>query len=166
MRRLVWIKDVFGSKLEILSDYQPVGTIRWQNFISGKAQAEFNGKNFFLKREPFSSRIEVYDGKDQSLLTSFSVSIFNPRCDVIINGKRFELEIRNFWQSRWSWKFNGSDIVTFTSNEFILRDKGYIELFGACNEELEIMILTGLFIRNQFVLMMILLLAVLLIIIL
>ena len=84
------------------------------------------------------------------------VNLFNPRSDVIINGKRFELEIQNFWQSRWSWKYNGSEIISFTSNKFITKDKGEIELSTTCNEEVEILILLGLFVRNQFVLFMLL----------
>ncbi len=158
MEKLVWTKDVFGSKLQILLGKESVGTIQWQNLFSGKAQALFNGKVFFLKRDFLSSRIEIYDGKDQSLLACTLVSVFNPRSNVIINGKQFELEIKNFWQSRWSWKFNGSEIITFTSNELITREKGDIELFSACNEEVEIMILLGLFVRTQFVLLMIILL--------
>ncbi|HOI50531.1 MAG TPA: hypothetical protein PK167_14555, partial [Prolixibacteraceae bacterium] len=82
--------------------------------LSSKAEAVFNGKTFFLKREFFLSKLEIYDGKDQSLLTSVMVNLFNPKSDVILNGKRFELEIKNFWQSRWSWKFNGAEIISFT----------------------------------------------------
>lgn len=85
--------------------------------------------------------------------------------DIVINGKRFELEMKNFWQSKWTWKFNGAEIVAFTSYEFITRDKGEIELFSTCNEEVEILILLGLSLRNQFTLLILLitLLAILLI---
>jgi len=161
----VWIKEVFGSKLEILLGYEPVGTIQWQNMFSGKAQAVFNGRVFSLKRELLSSRVDISDAKDQSLLATVQVNLFNPRSDVIINGKRFELEIKNFWQSRWAWKFNGAEIITFTSNELITREKGDIELYSTCSEEVEIMILLGLFVRNQFVLMMVLLLLLLVLVI-
>jgi hypothetical protein len=166
MMKLFWIKEIFGSKLEILLGNEKIGSIRWQNMISGKATAVFNGKTFFLKREFFLSKLEIYDGKDQSLLATAMVNLLNPRSDVIINGKRFELEIKNFWQSRWSWKFNGSEIVTFVSNEFITKEKGEIDLYSACSEEVEIMILLGLFVRNQFILFMLLLLVLLILIIL
>lgn len=166
MEKLVWIKEIFGSKLEILLGNERVGSIRWQNMFSGKASADFNGKSFFLKREVLSSKLEIYDSKGQSLLACVSVNLFNPRTDVIINGKRFELEIKNFWQSRWSWKFNGAEVIAFTSNEFITREKGDIELFSSCKEEVEIMILLGLFVRNQFVLIMLFLLFLLVLIIL
>jgi hypothetical protein len=91
--------------------------------------------------------------------------MFNPRSDVVINGKRFELEIKNFYQSHWAWKYNGTEIIRFTSNEFITKDKGEIELFTSCNEEIEVLILLGLFVRNQFVLYILLILLILLIII-
>jgi hypothetical protein len=93
------------------------------------------------------------------------INLFNPRSDVVINGKRFELEIKNFWQSRWSWKFNGSEIISYTSNEFITKDKGDIELFTTGNEEAEVLLLLGLFVRNQFVLFMLLILLIILLII-
>jgi hypothetical protein len=166
MKKLVWIKEIFGSKLEVLLGNEPVGNIQWQNMFSGKAEAVFNGRRFFLKREFFTSRVEIFDAKDHSLLAGIQVNIFNPRGEIIINGKRFELEIKNFWQSRWSWKFNGNEIITFVSNEFITQEKGDIELFSGCNEEVEIMILIGLFVRNQFILIMLFLLVLLILIIL
>lgn len=166
MMKLHWIKEIFGSKLEIHLGSEKIGTIQWQNMVSGKATAVFHKKTFFLKREFFLSRMEIYDGKDHSLLATAMINLFNPRSDVIINGKRFELEIKNFWQSRWSWKFNGTEVVAFVSNEFITKEKGEIDVYGACNEEVEIMILLGLFVRNQFILFMLLLLILLILIIL
>ena len=157
MEKLHWIKNIFGSKLEILQGTETVGKIQWENMVSSRAQAIINGKLFILNREFFLSKLEIYDANDQSLLGTVMVNVFNPRSDVVLNGKRFELEIQNFWQSRWSWKYNGVEIITFTSNEFITKDKGDIELHTTCNDEVDILILLGLFVRNQFVLFMLLL---------
>ena len=166
MEKLQWTKDIFGSKLEIRQGNERIGKIHWENMISSKAQAMINGKLFTLNREFFLSKMEIYDANDRSLLGMVMVNLFSPRSDVVINGKRFELEIQNFWQSRWSWKYNGVEIVKFTSQEFITKDKGIIELTTACNEEIEILILLGLFVRNQFILFMLLLLLILLLVIL
>lgn len=165
MEKLRWSKDVFGSKLEIVRGNELIGKIQWDNMISSRAQAMINGKLFLLNREFFLSKLEIFDANDQSLLATVMINLFNPRSDVVINGKRFELEIKNFWQSRWSWKFNGDEIITYTSNEFITKDKGEIEFCSTCNEEVEILILLGLFVRNQFVLFMLLILLVLILII-
>ena len=165
MDKLKWKKDIFGSKLEIKQGGDQIGKIHWDNMVSAKAQAMFNGKLFTLNREFFLSKLEIYDANDQSLLGTVMVNIFSPRSDLVINGKRFELEIQNFWQSRWSWKYNGSEIITFTSNEFITKDKGEIHLATACCEEVDILILLGLFVRNQFVLFMLLVLLVIILII-
>jgi hypothetical protein len=166
MKKLYWIKEIFGSRLEILFSSESIGTIRWAHMFSSRATAEINGRTFFLKRDFFISKIEIYDGKDQSLLAVVMVNLFNPRSDVVINGKRFELEVKNFWQSRWCWKFNGAEIITFISNEFITKEKGEIELYSSCNDEVEIMILLGLFVRNQFILVILFLLLLLILIIL
>lgn len=160
MRKLTWTKDILGSKLEIRQGTEPVGRIDWESMVGSKAQAMINGKLFTLNREFFLSKMEIYDGNSQSLLGTVMVNIFNPRSDVVINGKRFELEIKNFWQSRWSWNYNGEELITFTSHEFITKDKGTIDLATACNEEIEILILLGLFVRNQFILFMLLVLLV------
>ena len=96
--------------------------------LSSQAQAMINGKLFTLNREFFLSKLEIYHSNSQSLLGTIMINFFNTRSDVLINGKRFELEIKNFWQSRWSWKFNGNDIISYTSHEFISKDKGTIEL--------------------------------------
>ena len=161
MEELRWSKQIFGAKLEIMQGDEKVGNIEWESMVSSKAQAIINGQYFTLNREFFLSKLEIYDGNSKSLLAMVMVNVFNPRSDVLINGKRFELEIKNFWQSRWSWKYNGAEIVTFISHEFISKDKGTIELATPMNEEVEILILLGLFVRNQFILFMLLILVVL-----
>ncbi len=165
MEKLLWTKDIFGSKLELKQGNEQIGKIQWGNMLSSKAQAMINGKLFTLNREFFLSKLEIYDANDQSLLGTVMVNIFNPHSEVLINGKRFELEIRNFWQSRWSWKYHGSDIITFTSNEFITKDKGEVELFTSCTDEVEVLILLGLFVRNQFILFILLILMVVIVIV-
>ncbi len=151
MEKLVWIKDLSGSKVDILLGNEKIGYIQGQNLLSSKARAVFNRKNFFLKRDILLSKFEIYDCLDQALLASVVISLFNPKSDVIINGKRFELEIKNLWQSKWAWKFNGSEIINFTTRTLIPEFKGDIELFTTCTEEVEILILLGLFIRNPFI---------------
>ena len=165
MEKLQWTKQVFGSKLEIKRQEELIGKIEWENMISSKAQAMIYGRLFTLKREFFMSKLEIYDANDQSLLGMVMVNLFDPRSNVVINGKRFELEIQNFWQSRWSWKFNGAEIITYTSKEFLTKEKGEIELFTTMNEEVEVLILLGLFVRNQFVLLILLALLVLILVI-
>ncbi|WP_297097941.1 hypothetical protein [uncultured Draconibacterium sp.] len=161
MEELRWSKQIFGSKLEIMQGDEKVGNIDWESMVGSKAQAIINGRYFTLNREFFLSKLEIYDGNSKSLLAMVMVNVFNPRSDVLINGKRFELEIKNFWQSRWSWKYNGAEIVTFASHEFFSKDKGTIELATPMNEEVEILILLGLFVRNQFILFVLLILVVL-----
>jgi len=158
MEKIQWTKEVFGSRLELRQGSEIIGKIQWESMVSSRAQAMINGKLFTLNREFFISKLEIYDANDQALLGTVMVNIFNPRSDILINGKRFELEIQNFWQSRWSWKYHGTEIITFTSNEFITKDKGDIKLATAVNEEVEILILLGLFVRNQFVLFILLIL--------
>ena len=160
MDKLQWSKAIFGSRLEIKRGNELIGKIQWENMFSSRAQAMVYGRLFTMNREFFLSKLEIYDANDQSLLGMVMINLFNPRSDVVINGKRFELEIQNFWQSRWSWKFNGAEIITYTSNEFITKDKGDIELHTILSEEVEILILLGLFVRNQFILFMLLILLV------
>lgn len=92
------------------------------------------------------------------------INLFNPKSDLIINGKRFELEIKNFWQSRWAWKFNGQEVIIFQSNELLSKDKGQIEIYSGDTEELEVLVLLGLFVRNQLILFMLLILFIILVI--
>jgi len=158
MEKLSWTKDIFGSKLDLLQGREKIGNINWESMTSSKAQAIINGRLFTLNREFFLSKLEIYDANSQALLATIMINFMNPRSDVVINGKRFVLEVKNFWQSRWSWKFDGNDIITYTSHEFITKDKGTIELSTPMNEEVEILILLGLFVRNQFVLMILLIL--------
>lgn len=156
MEKLSWSKEIFGSNLELMQGNERIGSINWENMVSSKAQAIINGRLFTLNREFFLSKLEIYDSNSQALLGTIMINFFNTRSDVLINGKRFELEIKNFWQSKWSWKFNGNEIITYTSHEFITKDKGTIELASPINEEIEILILLGLFVRNQFILFILL----------
>ena len=124
-----------------------------------------NGRRFVLNREFFLSKLEIYDANNQALLGTIMVNLFNPKSEIIINGKRFELEVKNFWQSRWSWKFNGDELITYQSNEFISKDKGTIEVYTASTEEIEVLLLLGLFVRSQFILFMLMILVLFLIVI-
>ena len=62
--------------------------------------------------------------------------------------------------------FNGDELITYQSNEFLSKDKGIIEICTACTEEIEILLLLGLFVRNQLVLFMLMIFVLLIIIIL
>ncbi len=158
MERYVWSKGIFKNQLEILHGSEQIGSIVWESLVGSKAHGLIKGRRFILNREFFLSKLEIYDGKSNELLGTIMVNLFNPRSEIIINGKRFELEVKNFWQSRWSWKFNGDELITYQSNEFLSKDKGTIEVFTACTDEIEILLLLGLFVRNQFILFMLMIL--------
>ncbi|KOH43993.1 hypothetical protein [Sunxiuqinia dokdonensis] len=160
MEKLYWTKGVFKNQLQITRNNEQIGEIEWKNMFSSDALATLKGRRFILNRDFFLSRLEIFDTNNQAPLASIMINLFNPKSDVVINGKRFELEIKNFWQSRWAWKFNGQEIVIFQSFELLSKDKGQIEIYSADTEELEILILLGLFVRNQLILFMLLLLVV------
>lgn len=166
MDKLQWTRGLFGSTLKIRRGEELIGNIRWGNMLSSRAQGMINGRLFLLNREFFFSRLEIYDANDQSLLGVVMINLLNPRCDVVINGKRFELEIQNFWQSNWAWKFNGVEMITYSSGEFLFNTMGEIKLFTTLNEEVEILILLGLLVRNQMVFFVLFLVLILLLILL
>lgn len=166
MERYFWSKGILKNQLEITHGAEPIGSIVWESLVGSKAHGTIKGRRFILNREFFLSKLEIYDANNQALLGTIMINLFNPKSDIIINGKRFELEVKNFWQSRWSWKFNGDELITYQSHEFLSKDKGTIEVFTACTEEIEILLLLGLFVRNQFVLFMLMILILLLFVVL
>lgn len=157
MEKLLWSKEIFKNKLIITRANEQIGVISWNNFFSSHAIATLNGRGFILSRDHFLSKLEIQDANNQAVLGSIMINMFNPRTDLVINRKRFELEIKNFWQSRWAWKFNGQEIITFQSDELLSKDRGSIEVYSANSEEVEILILLGLFVRNQLIIFMLLL---------
>ena len=165
MERYFWSKGILKNNLEIFHGSERIGFIVWESLIGSKAHGMINDRRFVLNREFFLSKLEIYDANNQALLGSIMINLFNPKSEIIINGKRFELEVKNFWQSRWSWKFNGDELITYQSQEFLTKDKGTIEVFTASTEEIEILLLLGLFVRNQFILFMLMILILLLIVI-
>ncbi len=166
MEKLVWSKRISGSKLEIRHTGEVIGSISWDSLLSSRAQAMINGKLFILNREFFLSKLEIYDANDRSLLGTVMINLFNPRNDVVINGKRFELEVQNFWQSRWAWKFSNTEIISYNSDEFLFKNRGEIELSTKVCDEVEILILLGLFVRNQFILLLLIVLIIIVLILL
>lgn len=164
MELLYWSKQLFGNKLLLKRGQEQIGIIVWDNFFSSQAHATINGHRFLLKRDLLHSKLEILDVSNQLLLGSVIISLLNPRSDVIINGKRFELEIKNFWQSHWAWSYNGVEFIKYQSNEMLSRDKGQIEIVGSHDEDIEVLLLMGLFVRTQMLLFMVIL-AILLILI-
>ena len=165
MERYFWSKGVLKNNLEIVHGSELIGSIVWESLVGSKAHGMLNNRRFILNREFFLSKLEIYDANTEALLGTIMVSLFNPRSEIVINGKRFELEVKNFWQSRWSWKFNGDELMTYQSHEFLSKDRGTIEVYTANTEEIEILLLLGLFIRNQFILFMLMVIILLLLII-
>jgi hypothetical protein len=165
MERYFWSKGVLKNNLEIVHGSELIGSIVWESLVGSKAHGMLNNRQFILNREFFLSKLEIYDANTEALLGTIMVSLFNPRSEIVINGKRFELEVKNFWQSRWSWKFNGDELMTYQSHEFLSKDRGTIEVYTANTEEIEILLLLGLFIRNQFILFMLMVIILLLLII-
>ncbi len=165
MERYFWSKGILKNQLEIFHGSERIGSIVWESLVGSKAHAMINNRRFILNREFFLSKLEIYDSSNQMLLGSIMINLFNPKSDIVINGKRFELEVKNFWQSRWSWKFNGDELITYQSQEFLSKDKGTIEVYTASTEEIEILLLLGLFVRNQFILFMLMILILLVIVI-
>ncbi len=165
MERYFWSKGILKNNLEIFQGSERIGFIVWESLIGSKAQGMINDRRFILNREFFLSKLEIYDANNHALLGTIMINLFNPKSDIIINGKRFELEVKNFWQSRWSWKFNGDELITYQSHEFLTKDKGAIEVFTGCTEEIEMLLLLGLFVRNQFILFMLMIFILLIIVI-
>lgn len=165
MEKLLWSKGIFKNKLVIIRGNEQIGVIRWNNFLGSNAIATLNGRGFILNRDYFLSKLEIQDANNQAVLGSIMINMFNPRSDLVINRKRFELEIKNFWQSRWAWKFNGQEIITFHSYELLSKDRGEIGIYAANAEEVEILILLGLFVRNQLIIFMIFLLLIIIFVI-
>ena len=164
MEKLLWSKGVLKNKLVITRANEQIGMINWNNTFSSNAVAVLNGSRFLLNRDYFLSKLEIQDANNQVVLGSIMINLFNPRSDLLMNGKRFELEIKNFWQSRWAWKFNGQEIIVFQSDELLSKDKGYIEIYAAGTEETEALILLGLFVRNQLILFMLFLLLIIIVV--
>ncbi|WP_299579046.1 hypothetical protein [uncultured Sunxiuqinia sp.] len=158
MEKLYWTKGIFKNQLHLTRNNEQIGLIEWKNMFSSEALATMKGKRFILNRDFFLSKLEISDTNNRAPLASIMINLFHPKSDVVINGKRFELEIKNFWQSRWAWKFNGQEIIIFQSYELLSKDKGQIEIYSADTDELELLILLGLFVRNQLILFMLLLL--------
>lgn len=162
MEKLYWTKGILKNQLQITRGKEQIGLIDWKNMFSSDALATLNGRHFLLHRDFFLSKLEISDANSQSLLATIMINLFNPKSDIVLNGKHFELEIKNFWQSRWAWMYNGQEIIIFQSNELLSKDKGQIEIYTADCEEIEILILLGLFVRNQLILFMLLILVIIL----
>lgn len=165
MHRYQWAKGFFKRRLEITQGSAVIGYVQWESLLGAKAHGNINGRRFFLNREFFLSKLEIYDATTEDLLGTIMINMFNPKSNIVINGKCFELEIENFWQSRWAWKFNGEELIAYTSTEFMTKDKGTIEIFTANTEEIEILLLLGLFVRNQLILFMLLILVLILVVV-
>ena len=154
MERYEWSKGILKNNLEIRQGNEQIGSVVWESLIGSKAQGIIRNHSFILTREFFLSKLQIYDDNTGALLGTIMINLFNPRSEIVINGKQFELEVKNFWQSRWSWKFNGDELITYQSNEFLVKDRGVIEVYTAFTDEIAILFLLGLFVRNQFVLFM------------
>ena len=154
MEKLCWSRDRFkGNKLIITDRGETVGAIERGKLFYSEATAVLNGRRFFLKRDFLLFKFEIYDANNQTLLGTVILGPLNSRSELLLNGKRFVLEINNFQQTNWCWRFDGQRIITYKAPGLLSKARGEAELFIPETEELEILLLLGMFIRNQFILM-------------
>jgi hypothetical protein len=165
METYTWSKGILKNQLELWHGTDSIGSIVSENMIGSRATGSINGRQFFLIRDFLRSKFEIYDANTSEFLGAITIGLLNPKGEIVLNGKQFELEIKNFWQSYWTWKFNGNELITYQSNEFFTKESGTVQIVTACTEEIEILLLLGLLVRNQLILFVLLLIILLLIVV-
>ena len=143
LNKLNWKRGFFKETYEIFSGNSLIGTFReftWKQ----KALGDLNGNKFKFKPKGFFNQTtEIIDLSSNSVVGRIASGKWSTKSTIeLFNGKKYFWKYDNTWNTRWS--LNGTDNQQI--NYKCSSTKGEIEY---ANMD-ELLILTGLFIANNY----------------
>lgn len=139
---LTWTKGVFNSLYKIYSSGNLIGDIK-EKPLTQSAKASLNGREYLFRTHGFFNQItEIIDNTDNQVIGQVEYNTWRNKATITINGKTINWKYDNLWNTRWSLSDPTGTIMKFNSSV----TQGYIDT----NLDDELLVLTGLFVKNYY----------------
>jgi hypothetical protein len=139
---LTWKKGIFKRAHEFYDGDKLVGTMKdrtWSQIVD----ASMNGKNYcFVTKGFFKRETSIVNPENDQVYGIITYKTWRRKATISYSNKEVFWEYENFWNTKWSiYDTNGTKVHYFGRNA-----SGEIE----CNEQNDVLILAGMFIRNYY----------------
>jgi hypothetical protein len=138
--QLSWKTKLFRNRFEIYRDNILTGKLRKENW-SWKVKGELNERKIMFETKGFfRHKTQIINLDDNYEIGQVNYHKWKAKSTIEYNNKEYKWQFDNFFRTRWSVSNENGVLIKYHSHGF----------YGTINSYTkdEIMILTGLFIRN------------------
>ena len=137
-----WTKGFFKNRYELFLNGSIAGSLKDKNW-SQSSDGEFNGKQFLFKTTGFFKQsTQITNSFTNEEVGRISYNSWGTRAIISIANKTVEFKYTNTWNTRWILYDNNGVLIHYRGTE----TKGDIEMDTLD----ELLVLSGLFIKNHF----------------
>lgn len=143
-----FLKKALNSKINILDRDSEVGFVQFGNFKSDAAGVFGTKKYQFKKKNFWSGNYDVYREDNQQLIGEVIFSTWKMRAEIsLINGEKFVIKSKNFWNTQWTMDDTNRDVVDFEQTRNFWTNEGTVTANVNDNEKMGLLVLLGIFVN-------------------
>ena len=140
--KFFWKKGWFKQTSEIYAQNTCIGTLTEKTW-SNSATGEINGKKYHFQTQGFlKQNTLIIDGENNSVIGHINYNSWMTRAKVEYAGGTADWKYNNNWNTKWRLTGTNGTQIDFYGHA----NKGKIE----CNNQDDLLILTGLYITNYY----------------
>jgi hypothetical protein len=137
-----WKSRFFRSRFEIYQYENLVGELKNKSF-ERRASGELNGRKLMFETKGFfNQEHRIIDQKDDSVVVQIIFNTWKTKTTIRYDNKDYQWHYDNFWNTKWSISNENGALIRYKSSF----SSGEITSYTGD----EVLILTGLFIKNYF----------------
>jgi len=139
---LSWKRGAFSSTCRIFSGEETIGELT-NNAFKQTSNGFIRNKQYLFKTKGlFKQETQILEGVSHQFIGSISYNSWKSRATIQFKDRTLYWKYDNRWQSKWSLFDDQGILMKFAGGS----SKGTIE----CEEEADLLVLTGMFVTNYY----------------
>lgn len=139
---LRWKKDYISNLYYIYSNNKQIGDLR-NKIFSQTATGKLNGKEYIFKTKGFfKQHTEITDGLENKVIGEITYNNWMTKATISVGDKTINWKYDNIWNTKWSISSSEGINIKYSGSS----TKGQID----SNTDVELFLLSGLFVTNYY----------------
>lgn len=139
---LTWKKGTFSSTCQISSGEEIIGELANYTFKQTAEGVIRNKRYLFRTKGLFKQETQIIDGENDQIIANITYNSWKSRATIQLTDRTLYWKYDNAWQSKWSLFDDQGILMKFAGGS----SKGTIE----CEEDNDLLVLTGMFVTNYY----------------
>lgn len=139
---LNWKRGAFSTTCRIFSGEKSIGELTNSAFKQTAHGIIHNRRFLFKTKGLFKQETQIFDGGSQQLLGNITYNAWMTKATIQFTDRTLFWKYDNGWQTRWSLYDDQGTLMKFAGGS----SKGTIE----CEEEDDLLVLTGMYVTNYY----------------